>query len=153
MRPVILYRVVGAQRIKWQFVVDEADTIVSEGPFLEISASSVPSMEATKVAPADLPNPLVITPEDKAKAMLTARGVKFHEKDGKIFLDHVPEREQIISAFLNTDGCPPGIPGCEGLKSAMQSEIVAAGGDSCTACTKNKIRNKYRQILGNILPA
>ena len=81
MRTVILYRVVGAQRIKWQFVVDEADTIVSEGPFLEISASSVPSMEATKVAPADLPKPIHITHHYNHKQIITSLVLNFHDKD------------------------------------------------------------------------
>ncbi len=89
---------------------------------------------------------------EASHAMLRARGIQFHtDETGAILIDYMPKREVIISQFLDGEQCPSEIPECGMLKSQMQDEIEDKGGASCTSCEKNKIRNKYRQILTNML--
>lgn len=92
------------------------------------------------------------TSVEASHAMLRSRGIKFHtDETGAILIDYMPRREVIISTFLDGEKCPKEIPECEILKSQMNAEIAEKGGAQCTSCEKNKIRNKYRQILSNIL--
>ena len=100
-----------------------------------------------------------ITPENAQKIsieasheLLRSRGIEFHtDEKGTIIIDHMPRRETVISAFLDSERCPEEVPECVMLKSQMNKEIEEKGGAECTGCEKNKIRNKYRQILSNIL--
>lgn len=85
-------------------------------------------------------------------ALLRERGIKFHEKeDGTIHIDYMPRREHVIGMFLEGEKCPEEVPGCDALKAQMQKDIEDKGGASCPGCERNKIRNKYRTILTNIL--
>jgi hypothetical protein len=89
---------------------------------------------------------------EASHSMLRSRGIQFHTDDtGAIIIDYMPKREVIISAFLDGEKCPAEIPECDMLKAQMNAEISEKGGAKCTSCEKNKIRNKYRQILSNIL--
>lgn len=89
---------------------------------------------------------------EASHALLTARGIKFHtDTAGTVHVDYMPRREIVIGQFLDSDNCPEEIPDCYALKEQMTKETQKGDGTKCVGCELNKIRNKYRQILINIL--
>lgn len=150
-REIKLKRNVGGNIIPWRFVVDESDIILYEGaaPSSPTGSSDLSSGQALI---AQTQEPPLAYPDDPGKQMLVNRGIKFHEDDdGKIIIEHVPQREVSITKFLNDEECPPEIPKCQELKDQMLQEIENNGGESCPGCTKGQIHNKYRGILTKLL--
>jgi hypothetical protein len=84
--------------------------------------------------------------------ILRARGILFHEKpDGTISIDHTPLREIIAGKFLSDEPCPQELPGCEDLRARYGQELQAQQDASCFACEENKLREKYRHIVVELL--
>lgn len=132
---------------------------------IEPRKSPAPESEESRVEPKTT-KPQEHSPEDierineerKAKmkkdyhALLTARGIKFHEKpDGTIQIDYTPRRELVVGKFLSNDDCPEEVPDCVALREQYNQELESKGGASCTACEKNKIKEKYRNVVLNII--
>lgn len=154
-REVFYYRMVGSSRLRWRFIIGDDDTILQEGPApeeLPDQQASEPTPTTSNPAASPEVNTAASSITDRGRALLKARGIDFQEnEDGTVIINHVPRKEQIISSFLRGATCPDDIPSCKQLQDAMHREIDEAGGDNCPACTKNKIHNKYRGILDNML--
>lgn len=159
MKEIVLYRIIGASRFKWKFIVDDNDNILSEGPdsvpqpvvtkpVEELTWSSKPITSANDAYSASQVQKNAVT---KAHAeILAKRGIEFTiGNDGKINIIKVPESEKKISVFLDhtKDTCLPEIPNCAALKSAMMKDIELAGGKSCPNCELKRIKDKYRDLI------
>lgn len=157
MRNIILYRTIGASRLKWRFIVDEFDNILHEGPAeaLVPNTSEVVADLTWSSKPMTAKNDSANTKQQGtvSKAhmdILTKRGIEFSvEADGRINVIKVPDKEKKISAFLdkNNPACPAEIPSCAAVKEAMLKEIDIAGGDQCPNCELRRIKDKYRDMI------
>jgi hypothetical protein len=151
MKELILYRIIGSDRVKWRFVLDDNHTILQEGPAptavtTEQILRSDAAVSTTPPGNSGERKPL----SEKVANELRQRGIVFHEDNGHLVVDHIPHRELLIRDFLMNKCCAD-IPNCQMLMDQMNQEITNAGGEKCPGCTKNKIRMKYRQLLTTLL--
>lgn len=168
MKEYNVYRLIGVSRIPWKIVVDDHDTVIHEGPSevsedlnidknIENKINVIKAEVEVEQTKAPDNSPVFAPPgsgkvlEDAGRKLLQQRGIKFHEEDGKIIIDELPDRERIIYKFLESEECPQEIPNCEGIRKMFKDEIEDAGGENCKQCDKNRIRNKYREILTRLL--
>jgi hypothetical protein len=91
---------------------------------------------------------------NKGLDTLKMRGIKYHvAENGSVIIDYLPSRERVITKFFSkTEPCPSEIQDCNGLREAYALEIEQMGGEGCTGCQLNKVRNRYRDILTSMLP-
>jgi len=147
MKEIILFRNVGPSRLRWRFVVDDYDTIVLEGPVPDDYTSSIPD---TKVA-----SPAATTiVHKKHLETLDKRGIKYEIlADGKINILSIPSKERHISQFLEyqKEYCTEAIPNCAALRQQMLNEIEGSGGIECPQCELNRIKQKYRDLLEQVI--
>lgn len=160
MKEIFVYRLVGAARIRWKFVVDEHDNLIHEGPSFDISSPppvKPPSAEEIKFARKNaLSKANAKTAMNANIEIFKKRGIEYKELgDGRLQIISIPQKERKISQFLKLDDsqCPDEIPNCNGLKTRMLKEIEGAGGDKCPGCELNRIKNKYRDIVTPLVEA
>lgn len=127
MRTLYVYRVDNAGvRNRWKMVLDDHMTVLEETKVNDSTTS---------------------TRNEAVKKDLTARGVEFEDRDGKVVITRIPEEEKrAIEVIVDPSKC--WFPECHEIMKAYEAEKQKLPSD-CPACQQGALIRKYRDLLIN----